>query len=343
MRLHKLHQRSSKTNAAITTVLSQEIARMKVADFDFPTQCLDIFDTKLKKFNEISTVDLVDPMAVSFLKSTIQGNTALLSAWANYKTIRANMFTGTIPTYDQYFEYLMEHSKQLEVAITDNKTSCKANVAEFGYEMLPYSPSNKFYDEADVLSSFMVDRGGDVDMIHDSLQCNKALKLRLPRPPPRTRRELSPKELQIRNPGWQKLKKETKRAWIQEDDNNKKIIISQFVVDSKSDAPIIKNQSLRIAYNIQSADNDIFDSDFTASSEGIFKCTANSAMFDSTTDDDSNGKSVLEGNKLNVNAAAVPRKPKKRILKGKGKKLFKQSEMPVGEVSKTIASEQIMY
>ena len=157
LRLHKLHQRSSKTNAAITTVLSQELARMKVADFDFPTQCLDIFDTKLEKFNEISTVDLPGPMTVSFLKSAIQGITALLSAKANYETIRANISTGTIPTYDQYFEYLMDHSKQLEVAITNDKTSRKANVAESGYEMLLYLPSNELYDEADVLLLFMVD------------------------------------------------------------------------------------------------------------------------------------------------------------------------------------------
>ena len=96
------------------------------------------------------------------------------------------MSTGSIPTYDQYFEYLMDHSKQLEVATADDKTSCKANVAESGCEILPYSLSDEFYDEADVLSSFMVDQGGDVDMIHDFLQCNKALKQGLSRPPPRT-------------------------------------------------------------------------------------------------------------------------------------------------------------
>ena len=102
-RLHELHQLSSATDVFFTTVLSQELARMKVVDFDFPTQCLDIFDTKLEKLNEISTFDLSNPMTVSFLKSAIQGNTTLLSAWANCETIRANMSTGTIRTYDQYF------------------------------------------------------------------------------------------------------------------------------------------------------------------------------------------------------------------------------------------------
>ena len=63
-------------------------------------------------------------------------------------------------------------------------------------------------------------------------------------------------------------------------------------------------------------------------------------MFD-TTDDDSNGESVLEGSELNVNTAAVSRRPKKSILKGKGKKLFKSSEMPTGAVAKMMASEQV--
>ena len=49
--LHEIHQRSPTTNAAITTILSQELANMRVANFDYLTQCLDVFDTKLEKFN----------------------------------------------------------------------------------------------------------------------------------------------------------------------------------------------------------------------------------------------------------------------------------------------------
>ena len=60
-RLHELHQRSSAINAKITTALSQELSNRKVADFDYPTKCLDDFDTKLKKFNEIS-VDKIPPL-----------------------------------------------------------------------------------------------------------------------------------------------------------------------------------------------------------------------------------------------------------------------------------------
>ena len=92
------------------------MAKMKVGDFPYPTKCLDAFDTKLEKFNDISTAPLPDPMAIAFLKSTIQGNTALLSTWASCATICANMSTGTVLTYDQYFEYLMDYFKQLKVA-----------------------------------------------------------------------------------------------------------------------------------------------------------------------------------------------------------------------------------
>lgn len=57
-RLHEIHQRSSATNQKITTALSQDLAKMKVADFDYPTKCLDEFDTKLEKFNEISSTNI---------------------------------------------------------------------------------------------------------------------------------------------------------------------------------------------------------------------------------------------------------------------------------------------
>mmetsp|Transcript_42292 Transcript_42292/g.47251 ORF Transcript_42292/g.47251 Transcript_42292/m.47251 type:complete len:84 (-) Transcript_42292:97-348(-) len=42
--------------------------------------------------------------------------------------------------------------------------------------MLLYSPSDEFYNEADELSSFMVDRGGDVDMIQDVRNHHTKLK-----------------------------------------------------------------------------------------------------------------------------------------------------------------------
>ena len=84
------------------------------------------------------------------------------------------MSPGTIPTYDQYFDYLMYHTKQLEVAITNNTTSHKANVAKSDY-MQPYSPSDEYYDDNAELSTYMVDQEEDFDMIHNVLQCDKAM------------------------------------------------------------------------------------------------------------------------------------------------------------------------
>ena len=54
-RLHEEHQRRLVTSARITTSLSMDLANMKVADFLSPTKCLDSFNSKLEKFNLIST------------------------------------------------------------------------------------------------------------------------------------------------------------------------------------------------------------------------------------------------------------------------------------------------
>ena len=169
---------------------------MKVADFDCPTKFLDAFDSKLDKFDEIFLDVLPASMATSFLKSSTRGNPKLLSAWAACETIRQNTSPGTIPTYDQYFEYLMFHTKQLEAAITDNTTSRKANVAQSDY-LHAYSPSDEYYDDDAEFSAYMIDRGRDIAIIHDVLRCNKALKEGKTHPPPRTRQEPLWKELQI--------------------------------------------------------------------------------------------------------------------------------------------------
>ena len=112
-RLHEKHQRSSATNQKITTALSQELAKMKVVDFDHPTKCLDAFDTALEKFNEISTKVMPAGMVISFLKFVTHSNSGLLSAWATCETIRENFSAGLVPTYDQYFEYILDHAKKL--------------------------------------------------------------------------------------------------------------------------------------------------------------------------------------------------------------------------------------
>ena len=184
-KLHEEHQYSSSTNARITTALSQKLVSMKVADFPYPTKCLDVFDSKLEKFNEISLDNMPPSMTVSFLKSTTHGNTELLSALASCETICKNIFTNSIPAYNQYFEYLMSNGKKLEDAITNNLTSCKANAAVSDY-MQPYSPLDEYFDDDNDLSSFMAHRGTDVNMIQDVLQCNKALKQGKPLPPAKT-------------------------------------------------------------------------------------------------------------------------------------------------------------
>ena len=67
----------------------------------------------------------------------------------------------------------------------------------------------------------MIDQGEDVDMIHDVIQCNQAMKQGEPRPPPRTRREPLHKELQIKDPIWSGLKPDTRQSWIKESNGNK--------------------------------------------------------------------------------------------------------------------------
>ena len=94
---------------------------------------------------------------------------------------------------------MLKYAKKLEAAVTDNTTSRKANVAESDY-LLPYSPSDECYNDASELLSYMIDQGGDIDMIQGVFQCNQDIKQVKPRPPPRTRREPLHKGLQIKNP-----------------------------------------------------------------------------------------------------------------------------------------------
>ena len=91
------------------------------------------------------------------------------------------------------------YAKKLEAAVIDNTTSRKENVAKSNY-LLPYSPSDKYYDNDAELSSYMVDRGEDVDTIQNVLQCNRAIKQGKPCPPPRTRRKPPWKKFQIKDP-----------------------------------------------------------------------------------------------------------------------------------------------
>ena len=140
---------------------------------------------------------------------------------------------------------------------------------------------------------------GDVDMIHDVLLCSQALNQGKPRPSPRSRRREPPREeLKIKQPTWSKLKKETRDAWARELNENKDLIVEQFVGNSKAIVPATKNHNLCTAYNIEFVDSDGYESDYTHNSEGTFQFVVNSTMYNTTDDED--GQSVSEGTRLNV-------------------------------------------
>ena len=88
-------------------------------------------------------------------------------------------------------------------------------------------------------------------------------------------------------------------------------------------------------------DSNGYESNFTANSKGTFQCNANFAMFDTTADNNSNGEIILEGSDLNVNAAATTTKQRPSILKGKGRKNTKSSEMPTGVIGKMMTNKQL--
>lgn len=110
-RLHKQHLTKSANSARIMTNLSQELAQMKIAKFPTTTKCLDTFDTKLEKFNELSKDTIPPSLAIRFLRPAINGNTQLLNAWAFCDTITERLTAGATPTYKDYFNFLMSHTK----------------------------------------------------------------------------------------------------------------------------------------------------------------------------------------------------------------------------------------
>ena len=196
-KLHELHQRLSATNATIKIALSQELAKMKVIDFDGSTQCLDAFDTKLEKFNETSLDAMPTSMATNFSMSATHSDSELRSDWATKETIFQSQTPPTTLIYDEYFDYLMFHAKQIEASIINNTTTTKANSSETDY-LTPYSSSDPFYNDTINLTSYMVNQ--DVAMIPDILQCNQVLKEERPRLPQRARQESVQNELKIQNP-----------------------------------------------------------------------------------------------------------------------------------------------
>ena len=171
-KLHKDHETLSTTSSNICTGPSQELAKIKIVYSDHPTKCLDTFDSYIAKLNKISKDNMPELLTIMYLKSATYGNEKLLSAWVSCEAVTKNMHPNTTPTYDEYFEYMLEYAKKLEAAVTNNTTSRIENVAKSDY-LQPYSPSDEYYDGAAELSFNMEDQGEDVDIIHDVLQCNK--------------------------------------------------------------------------------------------------------------------------------------------------------------------------
>ena len=157
---------------------------MEINDFHHPTKGLGTFDLYLATFNKISKGSpMPNMLAVMYLKSASHGNKELLSAWTQYETMTETMKLGTIPTYDEYYEYMLGYATKLEAAVANNTSSQKAKSAESDYS-LPYSLSDACYNNATELSTYIIDQGEVVDIIQDVLQCNQARKQGKPCSPP---------------------------------------------------------------------------------------------------------------------------------------------------------------
>ena len=116
---------------------------MKIVTFDIPTKSLDTFDSYLTTFNKISPdSQMPDALSIMYLKSAAHGNSNLLIAWTQCEAMKENMTPGgPLPTYDEYYKYLLGYAKKLEAVVEGNTTSQKANSSETDY-LTPYSPSN---------------------------------------------------------------------------------------------------------------------------------------------------------------------------------------------------------
>ena len=187
--LHQAHSKSSAISSSICTGLGQELAKMKIVDYDTPTKGLDTFDSYLTRYNKISPVNskMPDNMVVMYLVAATCRNLNLLSAWTQRKCMKEELTPGgPTPTYEKYYKYLLQYAKKMEVSVEINTPACKANSSETDY-LTQKSPSDPNFSQASDLSSFMGNQ--DVDMVQYTLECNQAMKEGRPRPPQRTRRE----------------------------------------------------------------------------------------------------------------------------------------------------------
>ena len=81
--MHEAHSQLSATGSSIYTGLSQELAKMKIVDYNTPTEGLDTFDSYLTQYNKISLANskIPDNMEILLLEAATCGNSDLLSGW----------------------------------------------------------------------------------------------------------------------------------------------------------------------------------------------------------------------------------------------------------------------
>ena len=104
-KLHKDRATLSNTESNICTGLCQELAKMKVIDFDHPIKSLDVFDSYLTTINKIKKGSpMPDSLSNMYMKPAFNGNRELQSAWTQCETNIETMNPGTTPTYDEYDE-----------------------------------------------------------------------------------------------------------------------------------------------------------------------------------------------------------------------------------------------
>ena len=153
---------------------------------------------------------LTDSLVIMYLQSATCGNSDLFSAWTQCEALKERITPGgPSPTYDEYYAYLLQYVKKLEVPVENNTPSLKANSSKTDY-LTPYSLSDPFFSYATDLPAYMTNQ--DVDSIQNFLQCNQVLKEGRPRLPQRTRREPVQNELRIQNPTWSGLQGDLRKA-----------------------------------------------------------------------------------------------------------------------------------
>ena len=326
--------------------LSQELANLRVSEFTSSSIFLNKFDSKLEQFNKLSpNGPLPENMVSGFFLTESRGNSKLRNAWATKRTICQSATPATVPTYAECFDYLMFPSKQLETSVVNNTSIRKANSLETDY-LSRNSPSDPDYHQATDLFVYMGVQ--DADFAQYTLECNKSMNEEKSWPEQKTRRKPVREDLKIRE-AWGEMDKEHKQAWIRAKDSTKEKMIDQW--KSQLSGPVTKNQQLRTdgrtVYKLDFEDynGDEYYSDYTANSEATYDFNVHSSVYKTTSYNNSNGESVLEGKELNVSATAAATNAKPTsILREKipkRKNLYRSSEMPAGAVSKMLASKQL--